>query len=79
MDNQKMNTADGMEQTVPETPAEPIVDMPIAGGEVPIPDLTADEAVALAWNSEVALRDIDGEQLEPPTPFKMGDDHIPRP
>lgn len=40
----------------------------------PQPELTAEEAAALADGRDAALRDIDDEQLEPPTPFDMGGD-----
>lgn len=40
----------------------------------PQPELTAEEAAALAGERERALRDIGEDEIEPPTPFDMGGD-----
>ena len=58
-----------------ETPAEEkaaSVAPPLeAGGEAPAPEMTAEEAATLAQEGAAALRDIDEEQFEPPTPFDI--------
>jgi len=60
------------EKDAPDLPQE-------AGGEAPTPEMTADEAAALAGEGEKARRDIGEEQLEPPAPFDIGGEHIPDP
>jgi len=52
------------EKDAPDLPQE-------AGGEAPTPEMTADEAAALAGEGEKARRDIGEEQLEPPAPFDI--------
>ena len=52
------------EKDAPDLPQE-------AGGEAPAPELTAEEAAALAGEGEKARRDIGEEQIEPPAPFDI--------
>lgn len=47
--------------------------------EAPTPEMTAEEAATLTHKGEAALREIGEEQLEPPTPFDIGGEHIPDP
>jgi ParB/RepB/Spo0J family partition protein len=54
------------EQTVPVT-------------EAPVPEMATEEAVILTHEGEAALREMGEEQLEPPTPFDIGGEHIPDP
>ena len=47
--------------------------------EAPAPEMTAGEAATLAHEGEAVLRELGEEQLEPPTPFDVGGEHIPDP
>lgn len=51
------------EKTAPVTPE--------VGGEAPAPEMTAEEAAALAHEGQAVLRDIGDDVLEPPTPFDI--------
>ena len=70
-----VKTSPANETPANETPAEekaaPVAPPLEAGGEAPAPDLTAEEAATLAQEGAAALRDIDEEQFEPPTPFDI--------
>ena len=47
------------------------------GDEALAPELTSEESAILAQEGETVLREIGEEQLEPPTPFDIGGEHVP--
>lgn len=60
---------------------EPVNEIPqeyrIMDDAQPQPELTAEEAAALAGERDRALHDIGEDELEPPTPFDIGGGYIP--
>ena len=75
MDSNEKTIPGGVEQAEPEN-TENTLD---PGGTPPAPEMTAEEAAALAGEGEKALRDIGEEQLEPAPPFDVSGEHIPGP
>ncbi len=77
------NKPDNEKTTPNETPAEeqtaPAIEPTEVSGNTPAPELTAEEAAALAHEGEAALREMGEEQLELPAPFDFGGEHIPDP
>ena len=63
LDKQETKTADGTEQTTPETQTE----------------VSAEEAAIHAQEHDKALHDIGEEQPQPPAPFDLGGENIPAP
>ncbi|MNP32357.1 hypothetical protein D3C76_1255330 [compost metagenome] len=66
------NEALAPEQTAPIEAAE------IADSTPPPPEMTAEEAAALAHEAEAALQEIDNDGLEPSTPIDVSE-NIPAP
>jgi ParB/RepB/Spo0J family partition protein len=64
--------SDDMKTTPENEQAAPVT-------EAPVPERAAEEAAILAHEGEAALREMGEEQLEAPTPFDIGGEHIPDP
>ena len=78
------NTPDDVKTTpVNEAPAEeqtaPATTPPEIAGDTPAPEMTAEEAATLAHEGEAALQEMGEAEIEPPTPFDIGGEHIPAP
>lgn len=62
-----------------DNPAEPEIPVVPKNSEFPSPDVTAQEAAALAPEGEAARRETGEVQLEPPAPAGIGGEHVPDP
>lgn len=66
------NEVPAQEQTTPIEAVE-------VSDNAPAPEMTAEEAAALAHEGEAALKELGEKQLEPPAPFDLSGEHIPDP
>ena len=67
------NAAPAEEQTVPATTPTEIA------GDIPIPEISTEEAAALAHEGEAALKEMGETEIEPPTPLDIVGEHISNP
>lgn len=67
------NAAPAEEQTVPATTSTEIA------GDIPAPEISTEEAAALAHEGEAALKEMGKAEIEPPTPLDIVGEHIPDP
>lgn len=66
-----VNEASAEKQTAPATTP------PEIAGDTPAPEMTVEEAATLAHEGEAALQEMGETEIEPPTQFDIGGEHIP--
>jgi len=80
--NEPNKPDDGKTMPANETPKEqtaPVSEPLAADKQAEAPEMTAGETATLAHEGEAVLREIEEEQLEPPSPFDLGGKNIPDP